>query len=330
MQKAKPADILYDFLASQELKDTLNEEVPYQKSQDKREGPKNFEKPEHWGKDRETFLEDGTTYLTNVCRKMAKNQKRKNNKMKPPANHSHSLLTDGSEPGNSSGYSTKRQKRKSKTAQKKERKEFKAQQTHERKWAKNMKIRAAKEREFKVKLDEEKEKIAAIQEAKKAKEIRVGPIPDSNDIGEMFAKANMEHINQLRKFEQRAEENKRAAERKDMEWSLEQEILLELEQNDPMDTEIRQQLWNQLLELEAAMEERNARIKQEYKIGPGHYELVKRNDEIEKENEESVTVPEKKSVKERFEGNEVMHDVDVMYLFPLPQQTFSKNIAPNK
>jgi hypothetical protein len=279
--------------------------VPYQKSQDKRESPKNFEKTEHWGKDRETFLEDGTTYLTNVCRKMAKNQKRKN-KMKPPATHSHSLLTDGSELGNSSGYSTERQKRKSRAAQKKERKELKAQQAQEEKRAKNMKIRAAKEREFKVKLDEEKEKIAAIQEAKKAKEIRVGPIPDSNDIGEMFAKANMEHINQLRKFEQRAEENKRAAERKDMEWSLEQEILLELEQNDPMDTD---ELWSQLLKLEAVMEERNDRIKQEYKIGPGHYELVKRDNEIEKEDEKPATTPEKYSMKERYKGYEVIHGV---------------------
>ena len=168
--------------------------------------------------------------------------------------------------------------------------------------------------------------------------MRVGPIPDSNDIGEMFAKASMEHVDQLRKFEQRAKENKRAAERREME-KLE-EISFQLEQNDPMDTD---KLWSQLLKLEAAMEERNARIKQEYKIGPGHYELVKRNDEIEKENEKPVTVPEEKSVKERFKGNEVIHDVDVMYLFPLSpkeiterqtktrnQQTFSKNIAPNK
>jgi hypothetical protein len=50
VQNAKPADILYDFLASKELKDALNEEVPYQKSQDKRESTKNFEKTEHWEK----------------------------------------------------------------------------------------------------------------------------------------------------------------------------------------------------------------------------------------------------------------------------------------
>ena len=243
--------------------------------------------------------------------------------MKPPANHSHSLLTDGSEPGNSSGYSTKRQKRKSKTAQKKERKEFKAQQTHEGKRAKNMRIKTAME---KCKLNAEKERIAAIQNAKKAEEMKVEPVPDSNDIGEMFAQASMAHIDKLRKFEQRqrkhklqkfeqkVEENKRAAERKEMEWSLKQEILLELEQNDPMDTEIRQQLWNQLLELEAAINKRNARTKKEYKIGPGHYELVKEDNEMDKEDEEPVTIHEEKA--ERFKGNEVIHDVDVMYLFP--------------
>ena len=44
--------------------------------------------------------------------------------------------------------------------------------------------------------------------------------------------------------------------------------------------------------------------------------LSKRTMKMDKEDEEPVTIPEEKSVKERFKGNEVIHDVDVMYLFP--------------
>ena len=68
-----------------------------------------------------------------------------------------------------------------------------------------------------------------------------------------------------------------------------EERSFQLEQDAPIDTD---ELWSQLLDLEAAMKERNARVKQEYKVGSGHYELVKKNNERENEDEKPATTPE--------------------------------------
>ena len=219
-------------------------------------------KTEHWEKRNEKFLENGTTYLTNVCRKMAADQKTKDTKMKPEVNHPRLLLTDGCELGNSSGYQTPRQRKRSKIARKKARRALKAQKAQEEKRAETIRIRKEKEKEFEDKINAEKNRIAAIQntlnptgeklrssapsieEAKdyfeylsklkhqgsaaiqntakpekpevestsNSNDIEGTYACSSNDIGEMFARASMEHIDHLRRFEERAKEVKAAAE----------------------------------------------------------------------------------------------------------------------
>ena len=74
---AKSVNIFYDLLASKEFKDFLNKEVPCESSQEKRKNIRNCAKTEHWENHRKTFLEDGTTYLTNVCRKWRKIKREK-------------------------------------------------------------------------------------------------------------------------------------------------------------------------------------------------------------------------------------------------------------
>ena len=219
-------------------------------------------KTEHWAKRNEQFLENGTTYLTNVCRKMAADQMTKDTKMKPEVNHPRLLLTDGCELGNSSGYQTPRQRKRSKIARKKARRALKAQKAQEEKRAETIRIRKEKEKEFEDKINAEKNRIAAIQntlnptgeklrssapsieEAKdyfeylsklkhqdsaaiqntakpekpevestsNSNDIEGTYACSSNDIGEMFARASMEHIDHLRRFEERAKEVKAAAE----------------------------------------------------------------------------------------------------------------------
>ena len=216
-------------------------------------------KTEHWAKRNEKFLENGTTYLTNVCRKMAADQRTKDTKMKPEVNHPRLLLTDGCELGNSSGYQTPRQRKRSKIARKKARRALKAQKAQEEKRAETIRIRKEKEKEFEDKINAEKNRIAAIQnpteeqlrssapsieEAKEyfeylsklkhqdsaaiqntakpekpkaestsnSNDIERTYACNSNDIGEMFARASMEHIDHLRRFEERAKEVKAAAE----------------------------------------------------------------------------------------------------------------------
>ena len=180
-------------------------------------------KTEHWEKRKDKFLEKGTTYLTNVCRKMAADQKTKDSQVKPEVNHPRLLLTDGCELGNSSGYETQRQKRKSKIARKKARRALKAQKAQEEKRAEIIRIRQEKEKEFEAKINAEKNRIAAIQNTAKPEKPKVEPTSNSNDIegtytcnsndiGEMFARASIEHIDHLQRFEERAKEAKAAAE----------------------------------------------------------------------------------------------------------------------
>ena len=180
-------------------------------------------KTEHWAKRNEKFLENGTTYLTNVCRKMAADQRTKDTKMKPEVNHPRLLLTDGCELGNSSGYQTPRQRKRSKIARKKARRALKAQKAQEEKRAETIRIRKEKEKEFEDKINAEKNRIAAIQNTAKPEKPKAESTSNSNDIegtyacnsndiGEMFARASMEHIDHLRRFEERAKEVKAAAE----------------------------------------------------------------------------------------------------------------------
>ena len=59
---------------------------------------------------------------------------------------------------------------------------------------------------------EPKDGIVAAQNTAKPEKPGVEPNPDSNDIGEMFAQAAMEHIDHLRQFEERAKRAKAATE----------------------------------------------------------------------------------------------------------------------
>ena len=286
-EEAITTTVIYDLLmkaqkAQEDYDKLLDKSSACKSCKEKGRSAMDCAKTEHWMKRKDKFLERGTTYLTNVCRKMAADQKTKDSQMKPEVNHPRLLLTDGCELGNSSGYQTPRQRKRSKIARKKARRALKAQKAQEEKRAEIIRIRQEKEREFEAKINAEKNRIAAIQntmnpteeklrssapsieEAKEYSEylsklkrqdskahtsnnfdtpkydeiedgiiaIQITAKPEkpkveptsnsndiegtytcnSNDIGEMFERASIEHIDHLRRFEERAKEAKAAAE----------------------------------------------------------------------------------------------------------------------
>ena len=230
-EEAITTTVIYDLLmkaqkAQEDYDKLLDKSSACKSCKEKGRSAMDCAKTEHWMKRKDKFLERGTTYLTNVCRKMAADQKTKDSQMKPEVNHPRLLLTDGCELGNSSGYQTPRQRKRSKIARKKARRALKAQRAQEEKRAEIIRIRQEKEKEFEAKIDAEKNRIKAIQDTAKPEKLKVEPTSNSNDIegtytcksndiGEMFAQASIEHIDQLRRFEERAKEAKAAAEIKE-------------------------------------------------------------------------------------------------------------------
>ena len=319
-------------------------------------------KTEHWTKRNEKFLEKGTTYLTNVCRKMATDQKTKDTKMKPEVNHPRLLLTDGCELGNSSGYQTPRQKKRSKIARKKARRALKAQKAQEEKRAENIRIRQEKEKEFEDKINAEKNRIAAIQntlnpteeklrssapsieEAKdyfeylsklkrqdskahtqnnfdtpkydetedgivaiqntaKPEKPKVEPTSNSNDIegtyacssndiGEMFTRASMEHIDRLRRFEERAKEAKAAAELREATKLEEAKRYKIMDNVDKLKEDELQEDLDRLEILRTTrhrLEEKRAELMKEIKRNLGFNISTEKNDEKETEEKKPET-----------------------------------------
>ena len=133
-------------------------------SKEKRKSAEDCAKAKDGEECRKTFLEDGTTYLNNVCRKMAADQETRDAEMKSIVEHFRTLLTDGNGSGDSSKYQTQRQQERSKRAQKLARKTLRAQKVKEAKETERLRIEHEKTGENKDEIDAEKDKIAPTQE----------------------------------------------------------------------------------------------------------------------------------------------------------------------